>query len=199
MSANGNGNGKPPHENSALEDVEMRIAAQQHASETTLETLHVGFATDPAPSMVEEASSMDDPDPLSSWKRREAGKPITLEQVHAGMIATCEYSKAAIEGSIKMAADIREVVEAVDVRSQQITTLTAKVESTSRFVHKVDEETGRTAKMLDGVRRDVQFIKDDVREIKVSSSEAARQLPAIKEMLGEILARLPDPGQGSGK
>ena len=186
---NGNG-GKPLSDSTALDDVERRIAAQQ-SSELVLETIHVGFDTEPVPSMEEESSSTEDPDPLSSWKRHAAGKPVTLDQIHSGLIAAVEYSKAAIESTIQMTADLRD---AVDVRTQQINGLAVKVESTSQFLHKLDEETGKVAKVLDVVRRDVQYIKDDVREIKVSSSEAARQLPAIKDMLGEILARLPDPG-----
>ena len=166
-----NGNGKPRPD---LEDVSPEP------------TLRVDFLTDPAPPIE------DDPDPLSSWKIREAGKPVTLEQIHSGLIAAVEYTKAAIEGTIKMTADLNE---AVDVRTKQINILSVKAESSSQFIHKLDEETAKTAKMLDGVRRDVQFMKDDVREIKVDARQAASQLPAIKELLGEILARLPDPSK----
>jgi hypothetical protein len=137
----------------------------------------------------EPLSSSDDIDPLTEWKRRVPGKAVTLEQVHSGLIATCEYSEAAIEGGIKMAADVHEVVQTVALRTHQIEVLTAKVEVNSAFMNKVDEELASNNKALHEVRKDVQFLKDDLREVR----DATRQIPAIKDMLGEILARLPEP------
>lgn len=136
----------------------------------------------------------DDPptssdDPLTAWKRRKPGEPVTLEQIHAGLIATCEYSEAAIEGGIKMAADVHEVVQTVELRSQQIAILTSRLETSISHVHKVDDELADNTKILAEVRKDVQFLKDDMREVK----EHSKQIPAIKDMLGEILARLPEP------
>jgi hypothetical protein len=183
--SNENGNGdRPSRPSTPLEAVEARIAARMQA-----EPLLVG-ATIPAPEglEVEEESPITEDDPLSSWKKRVPGKPVTLEQVHAGLIATCEYSEAAIEGGIKMAADVHEVVQTVDLRTQQIAMLTAKVETNSSHTHKVDEELSSANKMLSEVRRDVQFLKDDMREVK----ETTKKIPAIIDMLGEILARLPE-------
>lgn len=180
---------KPSRPSSPLENVESRIAARQ-----AMETLHVEEYASEYPSNYssvskEEEAPITEDDPLTAWKKRVPGKPITLEQIHAGLLATCEYSEAAIEGGIKMATDVHEIVRTVDARTQQIATLTAKAESTSKFVHKVDEELATNNKLLAEVRKDVQFLKDDVREIK----EVSRQIPAIKDMLGEILARLPEP------
>ena len=179
---------KPSRPSSPLEAVEQRIAAR-HSEE---DALQVGvLLTEPSPPMVEEGEgppSTED-DPLTSWKKRTPGKPITMEQLHSGLIATCEYSEAAIEGGIKMAADVHEVVQTVELRTQQIAMLSAKVETNTTFVHRVDEELSVNNKQLAEVRRDVQFLKDDVREIKA----AVGKIPAVIEMLGEILARLPEP------
>jgi hypothetical protein len=194
--SNGSGNGNGSSDNPSLE--ELVWAVDHPGPDVDLE--QIPLEIDPNPALENdfladyEDDEVTDPDPLSSWKRRDPSRPVTLEQLHSGLIATYEYSKVAIEGHIQMAADVRDVVSAVDVRTQQIDGLSAKVESVTVFVHQIDTETAKTSKMLEGVRRDVQFLKDDVREIKVSSAEAARQLPVIKDMLGEILARLPDPG-----
>lgn len=176
----GNGDKTPRH--SVLDVVEQQIVALQ-AEEAVEEAVsgHSHVADDVPPSTEE--------DPLNSWKRRVPGKPITLEQIHAGLIATCTYSEAAIEATVKMAHDIHEVVRTVDDRTRQIAILTAKLESTSAFVHRVDEELAAGNKILAGMRKDVQFIKDDLREIQ----GVPQQLAAIKGMLVDILARLPEP------
>ncbi len=174
-----NGNGDGDHPRTPLEVVEQRIATRLR-----LETVEV--VPSGPPSSSEE-------DPLSAWKMRVPGKPVTLEQIHAGLIATCEYSEAAIEGGLKMAADVHEVVRTVDQRTQQIAILTAKAEVTSAFVHRVDEELASNNEILKAVRKDVQFLKDDVREIKQYALESARQLPVIKEMLADLIGRFPEP------
>jgi hypothetical protein len=176
-----NGNGDGDHSQTPLEAVQERIATRLR-----LETVEV------VPMSVPPSSSPEE-DPLTAWKMRVPGQPVTLEQIHAGLIATCEYSEAAIEGGLRMAADVHEVVKTVDQRTQQIAILTAKAESTSAFVHKVDDELASNNEILKAVRKDVQFLKDDVREIKEYSMESARQLPVIKEMLAEIIGRLPAP------
>jgi hypothetical protein len=184
-----NGNGDKP---TPLEAVEERIAARL-ATEHVSETLHHVGSSEHPPGVEEEPISSVDADPLTAWKRRVPGKPVTLEQIHDGLIATCEYSEAAIEGGLKMASEVHEVAQTVEHHSQQIAVMTAKVESTSAFVHKVDEELATNSKLLVEVRKDVQFLKDDMREVKEISRLSSRQLPAIKDMLGEILARLPEP------
>ena len=147
----------------------------------------VRFYTDSEAPVPEEPDL--DPDPLTSWRQRPGGKQVTLEQIHVGLIASVEYTKAAIAGNLKLA---NELNEALAVRTEQISGLSAKVENLSAFVHKLDEEGGKTSKVIDEVRRDVRFMKDDVREIKTDAREAASQLPAIKDLLSEILSRLPE-------
>jgi len=172
-----------------LDAVEQQIAALQaeEAQEASLETLDVEGS--PHSPDVEEAPVSSEEDPLNAWKRRVPGKPVTLEQIHAGLIATCTYSEAAIEATVKMAQDVNEVVRTVDDRTRQIAILTAKMESTNAFVHKVDEELAEGNKLLAGLRKDVQFMKDDLRELK----GVPQQLAAIKGMLVEIIDRLPSP------
>lgn len=176
------------HERSALDVAEERIAARQSAEseEALLEGLSA--ATEPPPSLAEEEAPLTQDDPLTAWKRRIPGKPVTLEQIHAGLIATCEYSEAAIEAGIKIARDVREVVQTVDERTRQMAYLTTKAEVTSAFAHKIDEDLVRTNETLNAVRREVQFLKDDMREVK----EATSHLAAIKDMLAEIIIRIPD-------
>jgi hypothetical protein len=173
-----NGNGERP--STPLQNIEQRIV-NRTASEREMYAVR---PTDPAPGMDDDMPPSTDP--LTSWKDR--GEPITLERVHAGLIATCEYAEAAIEGGIKMAADVHEIVKSVELRTQQIALLTTKVEINSKHTHKVDDELATQHKVLNEVRRDVQTLKDDMREVK----EAVQSVPALKEMLGEILARLPE-------
>lgn len=128
-------------------------------------------------------------DPLTAWKRRDPNKPVTLDQIHQGLIAVCEVSKAAMESGLKTAADVHELVQTIDQRTHQIAVLTAKVEATEKFAHKIDDEVARNNRLLVEIRRDVQFLKDDMRDVK----EQTNKIPAILEILGEILARLPAP------
>jgi hypothetical protein len=152
-------NGEKPHRPvSPLEVVEKRIAARHASEEEALQIVEPDASTahDTEPPVTED-------DPLTAWKRRVPGKPITLEQIHAGLIATCEYSEAAIEGGIRMAADVHEVVQTVDQRTQQIAILTARAESTSAFVHRIDQELADKNVTLEAMRRDVQFLAGDER------------------------------------
>lgn len=146
---------------------------------------------------VEESSPLsDEDDPLHAWKKRMEGSPITLELLHEGLISLSQFSEAAIEGGIKLAADVNRALphvqrnaDHIKVISAKIETLASKVESISTHIHQVDEELAAVHKTLGFVRKDVQFLKDDIREIK----EIVQQIPAIKDLLGEILVRLPEP------
>jgi chromosome segregation ATPase len=165
-------NGDKPHQYTALEMVEQHIAAQEAAEKGE------------SSSIPGESESSEDP--LNAWK---SGKPVTLEQIHHGLIATCGYAEAAIESTIKMAADVHSLEQNVEQRTEQMAHLTAKLETTSVFMHRIDEELAVNNKQLSEVRRDVQYLKDEMREMK----PLMRQIPAIKDILGEILGRLPPP------
>ena len=188
-----NGDDKHAHDRSAMDVAEERLAARHEAEAAEEADLLAGFtgSTEPPPmdgAGVEEHSPDTHDDPLSAWKRRIPGKPVTMDQIHQGLIAVCEYSEAAVEATIKIHQDVREVVQTVDDRTRQMAYLTAKVESTFVFANKIDEDLATTNATLAAMRKDVQFLKDDMKEVK----EATLHLSAIKDMLAEIIMRLPD-------
>ena len=163
-----------------LDEVKARIEARQaeEARSGVVSALDDPFAVVPA--------SEDETDPLR-WKKREGN--VTLEDLHEGLIAVSQYSEAAIEGGIKMAADLSKALPTIERTASQVTTVAAKHATTAAHVHQVDESVAALAKTMNAVRKDVQFVKDAVAEMQAP----VRQIPAIKELLGEILARLPEP------
>lgn len=143
-----------------------------------------------------EGSTVEEGDALFNWKKRIAGGAVTLDQIHIGLIAVVEYSEAAIESGIKMAADVRLVKNTLEAREEQLAVLATRIETAAQLAKKVEEEIAKTNKSLDAseaamlhVRRDVQYLKDEMVEVK----DHVKQIPALKELLGEILERLPEP------
>lgn len=67
--------------------------------------------------------------------------------------------------------------------------LAAGLESTSKHTNQVDGDVADVMLEVRGLRKDVQYLKDDVAEMKTH----VVRIPVIIDMLGEILARLPDP------
>src|SRR4051812_15797236 len=129
-----------------------------------------------------------DYDPLHAWKKRVKEEPITLETLHDGLLVVSHFAEAAIEGGIRMSADLRKALPSIEQSATQFRVLSSKIESAASYADKVDEDLAKTNKVINSLRRDMQLIRDDVREVK----ETVRYLPAIKEMLGEILTRLPE-------
>lgn len=82
--------------------------------------------------------------------------------------------------------DVHALLERVAI---QVNTIAAKVETTAHHVDQVDSDVARGNATLREVRKDMQFIKDNVAEMRAPVA----QIPAIKDLLGEILARLPEP------
>jgi uncharacterized coiled-coil DUF342 family protein len=172
-----NGGGKPSRTIRPLEVVEERLSAQE--------------TEDPSTPEVESTEDvLSEEDPLTSWKRADPDQPVTLEQIHRGLVATSEYSEAAVEAVIKMASDVREISKSVTLCSEQIAILAAKIEVNSNLIDAVDKDLATCNKRISETRKEVQFLKDNMREVVVT----VRQIPAIKDMLGEILSRLPDQG-----
>lgn len=177
-------NGDKPHgpeiTGTPLEVVEQQIAERRAEEEQA--GLHSSLD-------VEEVPLAPEDDPLHRWKHRASGETITLEKIHEGLLAVAQFSEAAIEGGIRMAADIHKALPFVELNAHQLRVVAAKLESTDRHINQVDDELAKMGKAFNGIRKDVQAIRDDMREM----SQAARQLPVIKDMLAEILARLPEP------
>lgn len=183
MSENGDhkpkDDGRTPLER-VKEKISARIAEEQGSG--ILSIGEAGGEDDVVP-------ASDGEDPLYAWKRREDGKEPTLDQLHSGLIAVSQISEAAIEGGINMAADLNKALSTIAVTASQAATIASKTEANAAAIDKVDEDCARMDMGLKTVRKDVQSIKEDLAEVKLG----IRQLPAIKEMLGEILTRLPDP------
>jgi hypothetical protein len=177
-SNNGNGNGDRPHARTALETVKEAIEARQ-VEEATTGVLSVEETGMP--------SSIDD-DPVYAWKKRSSGDPVTLEVLHDGLIAVSQIAEAAIENGIKIGVNLANISPTIHRNATQIDMLAAKVEANASHINQVDDELARNTEVLNSLRRDVQFMRDDLRQIKGH----VESIPAIKDMLGEILARLPD-------
>ena len=178
----GNGNGKKPHaapERTALEEVTARIEERQAEEARSGVAAGEDIAADESP---------------AQW--REIGKPLTLEVLQEGLIEVATISEAAIEGGIKMASDLQKAMHtqrlnsaAIEQTSSQVKTIASKLEAGISHVHQVDDHVAKLTKTVNVIRRDVQFIKDTVIEMQ----GPVGQIPAIKELLGEILSRLPEP------
>lgn len=110
---------------------------------------------------------------MYGWKRIPPGQSITLEQLHGGLIAVSQISEAAIEGGIKMAADLRVVLPFLERLSGQLDELTTELRAVQGS--------------LNSYRKDIQALKDDTLDL----AEKVRLVPAIKSMLADVLAKLP--------
>jgi hypothetical protein len=154
-SENGNGNENGDHDGtSALDLVTKRLAKEEVTEER-------------------ERRTTGELDPLHGWKHLPVGGELSLAQLHAGLISVSEISEAAIEGGIKMAADLKHALPMIEQVGTRLQEFTATIQSLQT--------------MLTACRKDIQFLKDDVRELK----EAVQLVPAIKGMLLDVLAKLP--------
>jgi len=172
----GNGNGhKPGHasaERTALDKVTTRLEQQQ--------------AEEASSGVIEVGDDLIDP---HEWKTIVEGAPLTIEVLHRGLISVSQTADAAIEAGIHIAGDLKKMAPAIERTAIQVATTAAKVEATATHVHQVEDEVSKLNKTVERIRKDVQFIKDTVAEMQ----DPVRQIPAIKELLGEILVRLPEP------
>lgn len=168
---NGNSDSRPP---SPLDIVSERIEARNAEEARVLD-----------PSITEPIPSIAD-DPMRAWQRTDG--PVTLEQIHAGLVAVAQISEAAIEGGIRMSADLHRVIPVVNFLSSQVQTLAMRLDNITAVYDRVDRELASIHQVVTAARRDIQNLKDDVREV----SDQARLVPAIKRMLADVLVRLPD-------
>lgn len=171
----------PPVNPTPLEQVQAQIEERQREEQAS-GVLHSHDSVFPHPNDEEE-------DLLQSWKNRQPGQPVSVEQIHAGLMAVSQISEAAIEGGIRMAGDLNKVLPTIQMMASQISTIAVKTEVNGQAVDRLDQDFVQALGALKAVRRDVQTVKEDLHDLK----EATRSIPALKEMLGEILIRLPEP------
>jgi hypothetical protein len=173
--SNGNGRHRPDKpeavEQTALEEV-VTLIEERRAEEVA----------EGEPPLSDD----NDEHPSGKWKKAE---PLTLDVVREGLITVSKYAEAAIEGGIRMAADLNKALPTIERTEVQARIIASKLETTSSHVHQVDNDVAKLSRTMTAVRKDVQFIKDTVSDM----AEPVRQIPAIKELLGDILARLPEP------
>lgn len=150
---NGNGNGNPDQDTSPLDAVVTRLTERQAAE-----------AANPDPS----------DDPVYGWKQIPVGGPVTLEQLHSGLMAVSQISEAAIEGGIKMAADLKVVLPVLEQLTGHLQELMTELRTVQNT--------------LVSFKRDIQALKDDTRDL----ADKVHLVPAIKSMLADVLVRLPD-------
>jgi hypothetical protein len=174
---------RPPVKPTPLEQVQAQIEERQREEHAS------GVITSMQDSSFPPAG--DEEDLLQSWKKRDPGRPISVEQVHTGLIAVSQISEAAIEGGIRMAADLNKVLPAIQVMASQIASIAVKTEINGKTTDRLDQDFAQVVGTLNAMRKDVQLVKDELVDLR----ETTRAIPALKEMLGEILIRLPDPSK----
>lgn len=116
-------------------------------------------------------------DPLYAWKRSPVGSPITTTQLHAGLISVSQIAEAAIDLGVHISSDLKQVVAVLPVFEQTVAQLRL-----------LNEQVTEMQGTISATRREVQFLRDDVRELK----ERVELVPAIKRMLADVLTRLPE-------
>jgi hypothetical protein len=173
MTANGdskNGSDRPKRESSALEEVAERLSVVAE------EEAHESPDTSPEPSE----------DQVHGWKTEETP---TLEGLRKGLISVSKISEAAVEGGIKMSFELRKVVGPLQLAIDRIGIIVSKTEANAHTIDKVDRDFVDLAKDFHEMKKALQGTQVDVHFIK----EHTAKIPALMEILGEILARLPAP------
>jgi len=165
---NGNGNGSD-RPSTPLEEVAERLSlvAEEEVEESY----------EPPPEPTE--------DPVHAWKT----EPPTLDGLKRGLIAVSHISEAAIESGLKMASDLKKVVVPFQVTFDRVETLVTRTEVNGRAIDKTDRDVLALGKEVLAVKKAVQGAQVDIQRI----ADNTNKIPAILEMLGEIIARLPEP------
>lgn len=145
---------------------------------------------------VEQASADDsdegygpdaqDSDELHAWASREK---VSLEDLREGVLVVSKIAEAAIEANITNAASIRKLTGPLQVVTEQVKIIAAKESLTSRSVEQMGTEFSRVSQEVHRLRVSMQGVEVEQRRMR----EKVDQIPAIKDLLMEILARLPDP------
>lgn len=175
---NGNGNGRD-HGPEQLQNTLERV--QQRIREKAKEVKDLGPEGD---------QSMD----LDDWKSTIVSNQEDLRKIHKGLVVIAETAEASIEAVVAVAQEqkyhaqrITAPIESISVLREQVAAIGAKTESVLKFADKTDRILAETRKDTAQIRREVTEIKQEVLAIKDQISE----IPALKQMLAEILTRLP--------
>lgn len=176
---NGNGNGRDhgPNLETTLDRVQQRI--REKAKE--VKDLGTTDTTDPR-------------DDLDDWKAQIASNQEDLRKIHKGLVVIAETAEASIEAVVAVAQEQRlhaqrsaAPIESITVLREQVLAIGAKTEAVAKFADKTDRILAESRKDLGKIKDEVAVIKQDVIAIK----DQINEIPALKEMLGEILKRLP--------
>jgi len=179
------GNGNGDDKNGRYEPVPRLDQALETVAERIREKAEVmrGLAPD------EEPLDLDD------WKSSLKTNQEALQKIHQGLVVIAETAEAAVEAMLLVARDQKShmsrsapAIDAVLITKDQIEAIGSKVAVCEAFVNQVDEMVAEDHKTLGLVRRDIHDIKVDLQLMK----EQVSMLPAMKEMLGDIIARLPE-------
>lgn len=134
-----------------------------------------------------EESGVEDPDnrpdEFSHWKRQ-----ANVENLHRGLLEVSSIAEAAVEASLQFRAELRRAVPVIERTTAIVEAMGPRVESTLWLAHKIDDELAKANKTIQELRIAVQGVQTNIDAMKGPIA----QIPAIKDLLGEILARLPD-------
>lgn len=178
---NGNGNGNGRESGPNLETTLERV--QQRIREKAKEVKELGT--------TDTADSQED---LDDWKAQIASNQEDLRKIHKGLVVIAETAEASIEAVVAVAHEQRlhaqrttAPIESITVIREQVQAIGAKTEAVAKYADKTDRILAESRKDLSKIKDEVADIKQDVLAIK----EQINEIPALKEMLGEILKRLP--------
>lgn len=97
-----------------------------------------------------------------------------MSDLRDGLVAMSNFAEAALESNIRNAAEIRKLTVAV---------------------HTLAEHAESNGSEFGAMKKELQQLRMGVFDLKVEADDLRKKvqlLPAMKEMLGDILARLPE-------
>lgn len=134
----------------------------------------------------ESGTSSDEdnrPDEFSHWKRTPS-----IDSLHRGLLEVSKIAEASVEANLQIRADLRRALHIMEKTVALDEAMAPRVESTYWLCHKIDGELAEQVKLMHSLRMSVQGLQTDMGYVK----DGVGQLPAIKELLLEILGRFPE-------
>lgn len=150
---------------------------------STLEAASTQASEDSDEEYVNDAQDSDE---LHAWASREK---VTLEDLREGVLVVSKIAEAAIEANIANAGNIRKLQGPLQLVTEQVKIIAAREALTSRATEQIGTEFSRVSQEVHRLRVSMQGVEVEQRLMR----EKVDQIPAIKDLLMEILARLPDP------